>query len=284
MNANEIPQADYAILGGAVTRQIRFPEAVGDPEIEVLATGLRYETPLGETIPLKLLRFWQGGQERRCLYARYLGVRSDAERMRETERVFWVFRAAGVQRIISEDNMGSLNLLLEPGDIVACNDFIDLRKEASYLFMPGQLVRMREPYCPELRSMLVAAAEAGGFRRVFRRGVYAVSNGTRFESPAEVAMYRQLGGDIVGYSLVPSIYLARAIGACFSGIYLVANYGEGLIGEWDHDEVWRTTDAVTIDLARVMLQVLKRAPLARGCKCREYLSPRPPETVNYPDK
>ena len=281
----EIPKADYAIIGGSVFRPIRFPEDLADPDIEVVDTGMVFETPMGETIPFKLLKYNdQAGIKRRVLYARYLGIRTDSTRLQDTEQVFWVFKEAGVHRIISEDCLGSLNPILEPGDIVLAHDFIDMQKYMSVLFMPGKLIRMQDPYCPEIQKMLFNAAVKAGFRNVAKRGVYTVSPGTRFESPAEIAMYRLMGGDMVGYSLSPMIYLARAINACFSGIYVIVNYGEGMFSDWDHDIVWEKTREVTPKFGKIILDILKQLPVEKLCSCEDYLSSRPIEVMDYPDR
>src|SRR3954447_14547891 len=153
---------------------------------------------------------------------------------------------------------------------------MDFHQGASGAPLEGKLVRMREPYCPSLRRAIVETARSATPNRVFRRGVYSVSHGTRFESPAEIQMYRQLGGDIVGYSLVPAIYLARALGACYAGLYLVSNYGEGLIEDWEHDSVWQLSDDAAPKMGRVMLDVLKQAALPPDCACAGYVTPRPP--------
>jgi 5'-methylthioadenosine phosphorylase len=276
------------MIGGAVTRALRFPEDLHDPDVEVVATGLTYQTSAGPTAPFKHIRPRRaesvGGGRVDALYLRYLGVRSGATRTADVEAAFQVLEAAGVQRVVTDDNMGSLNPLLDPGDLVVCHDFLDLHKQASVAPLEGKLVRMREPYCPALRRAIHDGARAAGFGRVFRRGVYAVSHGTRFESPAEIAMYRQLGGDIVGYSLVPAIYLARAIGACYGGLYLVSNYGEGLIQDWEHDTVWQLSDDAAPRMGQILLDVLKRAPLPPDCDCASYVTPRPPAVVAYPDR
>lgn len=286
--SSDPPRAPLAMIGGAVTRALRFPDDLRDPDIEVVATNLVYDTPAGPTAPFKHLRLRRaacaGGDTVDALYLRYLGVRSGATRTADVEAAFRVFEAAGVRRIVTDDNMGSLNPLLDPGDLVVCHDFVDLHKQASVAPLEGKLVRMRAPFCSSLRRMIHDGAHRAGVGRVFRRGVYAVSHGTRFESPAEIAMYRQLGGDIVGYSLVPTIYLARAIGACYGGLYLVSNYGEGLIEDWDHDSVWQESDAVAPKMGQILLNVLKRAPLPPDCGCAGYTTPRPPSVVNYADR
>ncbi len=37
--------------------------------------------------------------------------------------------------------------------------------------------------------------------------------------------------------MVPEVYLARAIGACYAGLYIVSNYGEGLITNWEGNSI-----------------------------------------------
>src|SRR3954447_12293923 len=180
------PRAPLAMIGGAVTRALRFPDDLHDPDVEVVATDLVYETPAGVSAPFKHLRLKRapevGGGAVDVLYLRYLGVNSGATRTADTEAAFKVFEAAGVQRIVTDDNMGSLNPMLDPGDLVVCHDFLDFHKQASVAPPEGKLVRMREAYCPALRRQIHEGALAAGFGRVFRRGVYAVSHGTRFES------------------------------------------------------------------------------------------------------
>ena len=63
-----------------------------------------------------------------------------------------------------------------------------------------------------------------------------MTEGPRFESPAEVRHLQGIG-DVVGQSFSPEVWLARDIGACYAGIYLIVNYGEGVVSEWSHDEL-----------------------------------------------
>ena len=46
-------------------------------------------------------------------------------------------------------------------------------------------------------------------------------------------------GDVVGQSFSPEVWLSRDIGACYAGIYLIVNYGEGVVADWSHDELKR---------------------------------------------
>lgn len=66
------------------------------------------------------------------------------------------------------------------------------------------------------RKVLIGAAEARPFTPGISPGVYAVTDGRHFESPAEVAMLKG-HADIVGQSLCPEVYLAREISVCYAG-------------------------------------------------------------------
>lgn len=99
------------------------------------------------------------------------------------------------------------------------------------------LLTMRQPVCPVLRTTLVRAAQNSATGRVFDHGVYAVTDGRHFESPAEVSMLGRLGADIVGQSMCPEVYLAREIGACYGRVDIVTNYAEGVVSDWEHQEL-----------------------------------------------
>ena len=72
-------------------------------------------------------------------------------------------------------------------------------------------------------------------RKVLGEAVYAVTEGRHFESRAEIRLFSQWQITVVGQSLAPEVYLAREIGACYAGVYLVVNYAEGIAGDWSHD-------------------------------------------------
>ena len=102
--------------------------------------------------------------------------------------------------------------------MLVCDDFVDLTTDrAGEGVVGGRLLIMREPVCPVGREALLdAARRLAPDRRLFARGVYVVTEGPRFESPAEVRRLQTMG-DIVGQSFSPEVWLARDIGACYAG-------------------------------------------------------------------
>jgi len=129
---------------------------------------------------------------------------------------------------------------------------------------------MKEPTCPHIRAALCQAALEGGFTRVFRRGVYATTEGPRFESVTEVENLRQRGADIVGQSMTPEVYLARALSICYAGLYVVGNFAEGVNEDWETQDYWDLCLQIARPTAQVVLNALKRLSARPECRCRSY--------------
>ena len=71
---------------------------------------------------------------------------------------------------------------------------------------------------------------AGGPIPVHSAGVYTATTGPRLETPAEIRKYKILGGDLVGMTLVPEVFLARELELCYAAVCYVVNYAEGVQG------------------------------------------------------
>ena len=229
MAEQQIPAASYAVIGGSGTLSSDFPRASTADDVEILADGLYFRTPYGESPAFRL--FSVAG--RRVLTCRMHGWRSGVTRADASRQVFWVLREAGVRRILSEGGVGTVNPLLDPRDFLIPDDYLDLSVRKDVMLDGRYLLVMRDALCAELRQTLIEETKKRYTGRIFDRGIYAVTDGRHFESPAEIAMM-QGHADIVGQSLAPEVYLAREIGACYAGLYFVVNYGEG-IRPWSHD-------------------------------------------------
>jgi purine nucleoside phosphorylase len=92
----------------------------------------------------------------------------------------------------------------------------------------GQLehVDFTSPYCGGLRSRLLASARRVGVK-VIDGGVYAVTQGPRLESAAEIDRLERDGADIVGMTGMPEAALARELGINYACIALVVNLAAG---------------------------------------------------------
>ena len=257
-----------------------FPAALDDERVTVLGTELVFDTPFGPSPEFTHFRVDGPHGTREALAVKMHGWRRGVKRADASLQVFWVFSEAGVRKVLADGGVGSLNHLLDPRDVVIPNDFIDLTVRQDIYVRGDHLLIMRQPVCPDLASHLHAGASAG-FSRVFRRGTYLVTDGPRFESVAEVDYMRRLGGDIIGQSMAPEVFLARDIGACYAGIYLVVNYGEGVVRDWEHDELKAIFFEESQTIAGIVLDAIADADLEASCGCMEF---RKPSLLGLPDE
>lgn len=264
MKDMNIPAADYGIVGGSGTLSSDFPANCGAEDVKIIADNLFFDTPYGRS---PAFRHFAVG-DRHVLTVKMHGWRSGTTRADASRQVFWVFREAGVKRIISEGGVGTVNKLLDIRDMIVPDDYLDMSVRKDVMLDGRYLLVMRDALCPELRAALIKATKKRFDGRLFLRGTYAVTDGRHFESPAEIAM---LNGhaDIVGQSICPEVYLAREIGACYAGLYFTVNYGEG-IRKWSHQDM---SDIFYDDapmLGEIILEAIRQVPAeSRQCECRE---------------
>jgi len=280
MSDQIVPRAEFGVCGGSGSLSFDFPAALGDERVSVLAEGLRFETPFGQSPEFTHFRVEGPHGSRQALAIKMHGWRRGVKRADASLQAFWVFHEAGVKKVVADGGVGSLNHLLDPRDIVIPNDFIDLTTKQDIYVRGDHLLIMRRPICPDLADHLYAGASAQ-FSRVYRRGSYLVTDGPRFESVAEVDYMKRLGGDVIGQSLAPEVFLSRDIGACYAGIYIVVNYGEGIVREWEHDELKAVFFDESATISRIVLDTIANADLSAGCGCSEY---RKPSLLGIPDE
>lgn len=191
----------------------------------------------------------------------------------------WALRELGVQRIISQNAIGSVNPAVRPGDIIISHDFLDRTKNRPLsLFDDAECwvrVDMTEPFCPEVRQSLLKAT-SGMPDRVLDRGVFACVEGPRFETPAEIRALQREGADIVGTPMVPEVTMAREAEMCFASIAPVINYGAGMAPAVIHvgpgsmnDEYY--AGGLHDRIEKALIEAVAHLPEHRVCKCGQAL-------------
>ncbi|MEN6411637.1 MAG: MTAP family purine nucleoside phosphorylase [Veillonellales bacterium] len=256
-------QTDFAVIAGSGTLSSDFPLGAGDTGVKILADDLEFETPYGLSPAFRLFSV----DDRQVLTCRMHGWRTGVSRADASRQVFWVLREAGVKRIIGEGGVGSVNQLLDPRDFVIPDDYLDLSLRKDVGLEGKYLLVMRDALCPEIREVLLKMTRQHYSGRIFQRGVYAVTDGRHFESPAEIGMLRG-HADIVGQSICPEVYLAREIGACFAGLYFVVNYGEGVVKNWSHQQLQDIFYDDAPMISRIILDSIRQLAATGKCECR----------------
>ena len=170
--------------------------------------------------------------------------------------------AMGACTLFVTNAAGGVSAELTAGDIVLISDHVNLMGDNPLKGWAGPadgfpFVAMRDAYDPELRAIAIECSKETGVPLV-PEGVYFGLSGPSYETPAEIAMVRTLGADVVGMSTVPEVIAARALGMRVLGLSLVTNTGAevGL----SHAEVLETGRRASEYLRVLALAILLRLP------------------------
>jgi len=130
---------------------------------------------------------------------------------------------------------------------------------------------MTVPYCPDLRKAIMKAGEEKGLT-VHNGGIYVCTEGPRFETAAEIEMFKILGGQVIGMTSVPEVCLARELGICYANISIVTNYAAGISpGILTHAEVVEMMQGSISHIRYLIMESVKFIAEERTCDCRRIL-------------
>lgn len=264
MNRNIFPEIKKAFIGGSSTYSINFPEDLKLNKIKIIDKKT-FQTPFGESPEFKIFSI----DDEPVITVKMHGWRSGVKWADSSKQVFWVFKKVGVKKIIAEGGVGTIRTDANLCDFFIPEDYIDLSLRKDINLSDKYLLIMRDPICPQISSILYKNAKNLFPERQIFKGIYVVTDGKHFESKAEVRMIKSFGGDVIGQTLCPEVYLAREIGACYAGLYLIVNRAEGIKPYWKHKELKEIFFREPINIAKIIINSLKDIDLKekRTCKC-----------------
>ncbi len=259
------PRASMGIIGGSGLYALA---GLDDPREVSVATpfGSPSEPPIVGTIGGRRVAFLaRHGRDHRLLPSE-INYRAN----------LYALKALGVERVFSASAVGSMREDVHPRDVVVPDQFIDrTSSRASTFFGDGVAahVSFADPLCPELRSMLIAAAMREG-ASVHRDGTYLCMEGPAFSTRAESRLYRSWGVDVIGMTNLTEAKLAREAEICYATLALVTDYDC-----WHEEEEDVSVDALIANLkanAALAARALRRAVLATPtdrarCACGDAL-------------
>lgn len=186
----------------------------------------------------------------------------------------WALRELGVTRVLGPCAAGSLHPDRHPGDLVVLDQAVDRTWGRPDSYFDGPTVNhvsLADPYCPELRSALLAGA-ADGALRVHDGGTVVVIQGPRFATRAESRLHREQGATVINMTQMPEAALARELGLCYASAALVTDYDAGVdddpgVAPVTQAEVFATFEANIPKLRQVLLGALTAVPTTRSCGC-----------------
>jgi 5'-methylthioadenosine phosphorylase len=189
----------------------------------------------------------------------------------------WAMKKIGVQKILATAAVGSLNTAMKLGDFVLVDQFIDFTKTRKSTFYEGGdkgvvHVDLTSPYCLTLREALLSVSQKIGIV-IHSSGTYVCTEGPRFETPAEIAMFAQMGGHLVGMTNVPEVILAREAEMCYSTIAMVTNYAAGVSpNPITYGEVIEIMNENTEKLKKLLMNTILLIDTTLDCSCQQALA------------
>jgi 5'-methylthioadenosine phosphorylase len=186
----------------------------------------------------------------------------------------WGLHSIGVNRIIATTAVGSLIPGLAPGAMVIVDQFLDFTKQRPLTFFEQGDVQkahidITEPYCPIIRDTLSGVAFKLNLP-IQIGGCYVCAEGPRYETAAEIRMYRMLGGTVVGMTGIPETVLARELGICYANVSTVTNWAAGITATpLNHAEVVQIMRLNQGKLLELITNYLLEDPPKFNCACKK---------------
>ncbi len=143
----------------------------------------------------------------------------------------WALKSIGVSHVIGVAAVGGISQNIPPETIVIANQLIDYSYERKQTFFEDELtsvthIDFTHPYCEELRTLLLNAAENIQLD-VVSGGTYGVTQGPRLETAAEVRRLEKDGCNFVGMTGMPEAGLAKELELCYANCSLSVNWAAG---------------------------------------------------------
>lgn len=183
----------------------------------------------------------------------------------------------GVKEAVGGATAGGINLAMKTRDFVVPHDVIDFNTDRPKMIPPGTLkepgfvlARLTPAVDPLIHRILVEESRAVlrpdrtfDDINIHEKGVVVQAAGGRFESAAEIAYFKQIGGDLVTMNVGTEISYARQVGINYACLVIISNPAEG-IGPWGWDSltgVYEKLNPVALAIVRRALPRLAKLPV-----------------------
>jgi 5'-methylthioadenosine phosphorylase len=176
----------------------------------------------------------------------------------------WGMKELGVRRVIGPNASGALKAELRLGEFVVCDQFVDRTSGRADTFYDGPKtthVSAADPYCPDLRRLLVETAVELGIP-VRDGGTVVTIQGPRFSTRAESRWFQDAGWDVINMTAYPEGYLARELELCYANISMVTDHDVGVEGTppVTHEAVIKVFNENNERLRELLFAVVPKIP------------------------
>lgn len=142
----------------------------------------------------------------------------------------WALHEVGVETLLGIYAVGSISDHLKVGEVTLVEQFIDFSgggRPSTFFDHEAKHTIFDTPYSHLYNKALLAQAKKEEIP-LKAGGVYVCTNGPRLETPAEIEMFRRLGGDYVGMTGATETILANELAIPFSAIAYSINWAAGV--------------------------------------------------------
>jgi len=160
------------------------------------------------------------------------------------------------KKIILTNAAGGVNPNFKPGDLMLATSLngVNIKNELTELIGLANLDQKNSfldfPSAKMNNTIIKAALEE---KIQLRQGVYWLTKGPSYETPAEIKMIQKFGGDAVGMSTVHEAYYASSVGLKAASVSCITNFAAGLSpNKLTHQEVMETAEMAKKDFERLV--------------------------------
>jgi len=165
-------------------------------------------------------------------------------------------KSLGVESIIALNTVGVITGGRHPGEIALPEQIIDYTFGRDHSIYDGESdslnhIEFTEPFATCLRQELALAAGRAGIA-VHQTGVYAVMQGPRLATIAEVNRLERDGADYIGMTAMPEAALARELDMDYACLSLIVNYAAGRGKKSIHADIKESTTTARLQTMRIL--------------------------------
>ncbi|MEK7449173.1 MAG: MTAP family purine nucleoside phosphorylase [Planctomycetota bacterium] len=290
-------QTDLAVIGGSETHRLilsQAPPGRGSRIKNFFAIRKklgRIKTPFGKSSPIFQIRINSDGRANDFLLLCRHGDKGYqiAAPFVNYRANLYALKQLGVTKIIAWSGPGALKKKYRVGELVLPDDLVDETKKREDTFFKNTglgFVRQYPVFCPTLTGYL---------KKVLRErlikfqsgGTYVCTEGPRLETPAEIKKFVSFGGDLVGMTLAPEVFLAKELEICYTALCYVSNYAEGvypgkktfkpgvlfegLLDGLDRKKLDETLNLFPQIFAKIIKAIAQPPKPKINCQCQSYL-------------
>ncbi len=186
----------------------------------------------------------------------------------------WAMKEIGCKRVISPCAAGSLQKHVKPGDIVFCDQYVNLTNGRLDTYFDSddiQHVSSAEPYCPVLRKVAIESANELGYS-IHKTGTVVVIQGPRFNTKAESAFLTKQGWEVINMTQYPEVHLVKELNMCPLNISLITDYDAGLVADCEpvsHEAVMKVFEENISKLQKLLFKIIENIDENEPCGCNQ---------------